>query len=177
MELTLESFISYHCIHHKRMHGALFHTCCDLLWFALLCVPCGRATHGLPKKLGTGVPWVSCRDPPVCHDVQGDIVTERQLSVRVWCLRGGCVVRVVVSLMCCPKYWVSSTIPQQQCTKPARARILPLSGLCSFGVRVTKNDDATVALRRGKMAVVCAVASAERGHMTPAGLEGLGSEA
>ena len=34
--------------------------------------------HPQPPLSGTGVLWVSCRDPPVCHDVQGDIVTERQ---------------------------------------------------------------------------------------------------
>ena len=30
-----------------------------------------RATHGLPFS-GTGVPWVSCLDPPVCLRIQDD---------------------------------------------------------------------------------------------------------
>ena len=42
-------------------------------WVVVLCTG-----HPQPPLSGTGVLWVSCRDPPVCHDVQGDIVTERQ---------------------------------------------------------------------------------------------------
>ena len=39
---------------------------------------CGRATHGLLTEVGTGVPWVSCPDPPVWHTIQGDGAPERQ---------------------------------------------------------------------------------------------------
>ena len=35
--------------------------------------------HPRPSLSGTGVPWVCpCRDPPVCHRVQGDSVAKRQ---------------------------------------------------------------------------------------------------
>ena len=46
----------------------------------------GRATHGLSTVVDMGVPWVSCRAPPVCHDVQGD---DRAPTL---CVRGACVV-------------------------------------------------------------------------------------
>ena len=36
---------------------------------------CCRATFSVTRVL-----WVSCRDPRVCHDVQGGILTERQLA-------------------------------------------------------------------------------------------------
>ena len=50
----------------------------DRLWIYEQRELCLCLGHPQPPLSGTGVLWVSCRDPPVCHDVQGDIVTERQ---------------------------------------------------------------------------------------------------
>ena len=72
---------------------------------SVTCVACacswGWATHGLLIVISTGVPWVSCRDPPVCSRCPGSMasVAERQL-VLCWVVlcRGvwWCVVHVVV---------------------------------------------------------------------------------
>ena len=39
--------------------------------------------HPRPSLSGTGVPWVSCLDPPVCHRVQGVSVAKSQPLVCV----------------------------------------------------------------------------------------------
>ena len=65
-----------------------------------VCRAC-RATHGLSTVADTGVLWAACRDTPVCHDVQGDIVTERQLCACVVLASScRCTRRDVAELMC-----------------------------------------------------------------------------
>ena len=46
---------------------------CDLLIGRF----CG-AIHSLSVARGTGAPWVSCREPPMCKYIQGDVTAERQ---------------------------------------------------------------------------------------------------
>ena len=49
----------------------------------LLCVRFGLT--GSPKSLLSGTSVGIDRDPPVCHDVQGDIMTDRQpAAVLLW---------------------------------------------------------------------------------------------
>ena len=64
----------------------------------------GWATHGLLTEVSTGVPWVSCRDPPVCSRCPGSMasVAERQL-VLCWSVCCGARTRSVeyaVSTFC-----------------------------------------------------------------------------
>ena len=56
-----------------------------------------RATHVVPLS-GTGVPWVSCLDPPVCHRVQGDSVAKSQPLL---CVLDGVVTSCVLSMRSC----------------------------------------------------------------------------
>ena len=83
---------------------------------SVTCVACacswGWATHGLLIVISTGVPWVSCRDPPVCSRCPGSMasVAERQLVLCWVVLRCGvwwCVVHVVV--------WIVSSLRFVMC--------------------------------------------------------------
>ena len=90
------------------------HPCLQLV--SVTCVACacswGWATHGLLIVISTGVPWVSCRDPPVCSRCPGSAasVAERQLMLCWVVLRCGvwwCVVHVVV--------WIVSSLRFVMC--------------------------------------------------------------
>ena len=56
------------------------------------------AIHSLTVATGTGAPWVSCREPPVCSEIQGDVTAERQPApVLLLCVRLGCRAVLVTS--------------------------------------------------------------------------------
>ena len=56
-----------------------------LSFVSVSCVERVWATHSVSTEVGTGVPWVSWRDPPACHRVHDNSVTERQHRACVWC--------------------------------------------------------------------------------------------
>ena len=101
-----------HSYSSTRLFGR--HPCSQLV--SVTCVACacswGWATHGLLIIISTGVPWVSCRDPPVCSRCPGSVasVAERQLVLCWVVLRCGvwwCVVHVVV--------WIVSSLRFVMC--------------------------------------------------------------
>ena len=91
---------------HVRVNSVLAaRTACRLRRVSLVCARGrGWATHGLLTEVSTGVPWVSCRDPPVCSRCPGSMasVAERQL-VLCWSVCCGARTRSVehaVSTFC-----------------------------------------------------------------------------